>query len=155
MMGLRPGDTECDRFAVIMTAVYGLVMRKWGSQSALPKCAAKLAPIILVWSLLPPGGVSEDVSPLQGESCHETTQGWIPWPHGSTERVGRNETSTSNPLTSPWRWRQHGPPKLCYPTMSLNGITAHEIPKSRKTVSRLRRLINRFIYRMLGLSTDI
>jgi len=37
-------------------------------------------------------------------------------------------------LPSPWRWMQQGPPKRCYPTTSLRGITTwrwrqHGTPK--------------------------
>jgi len=44
LTGLRTADTEEDRFTVIMRAVYGLVMQKYGSQSALSNRSAPLAP---------------------------------------------------------------------------------------------------------------
>jgi hypothetical protein len=28
--------------------------------------------------------------------------------------------------SSPWRWRQHGPPKHCYPTTGLHGVTTQK-----------------------------
>jgi len=40
--------------------------------------------------------------------------------------TGRNDGNHDNPLapvTSPWRWKQHGSLKCCYPTTSLHGIT--------------------------------
>jgi len=31
--------------------------------------------------------------------------------------------------TSPWKWRQHGPPKCWYPTITLHGITTRKTLK--------------------------
>jgi hypothetical protein len=31
-----------------------------------------------------------------------------------------------SPVTSPWRWRQQGPPKHWYPTTSLHGVTVQK-----------------------------
>jgi len=31
------------------------------------------------------------------------------------------------PFTSPWRWKQHGPPKLWYPTTSLHDVISQKI----------------------------
>jgi hypothetical protein len=31
------------------------------------------------------------------------------------------------PLISPWRWWQQGPPKYCYPTTTLHGVTTQKI----------------------------
>jgi len=32
----------------------------------------------------------------------------------------------SSPFTLPWRWRQHGPPKRCYPTTSLHYVATQK-----------------------------
>jgi hypothetical protein len=36
------------------------------------------------------------------------------------------EGVTDSILTSPWRWRQHGPPKRWYPTATLHGVTTQK-----------------------------
>jgi hypothetical protein len=47
MTGLQRTGTEMDRFTVITRAVYGLVMRKEGSQSDLSNRTAQFAPLPL------------------------------------------------------------------------------------------------------------
>jgi hypothetical protein len=85
-----------DRFAVIMRAVYGLVMRKWGSKPA--SCSTVSTPI-LVWSLFHSGRMQQikspaSVQPVQAKSGHEPIRGSMPWPPAATERVGCNATNT-------------------------------------------------------------
>jgi len=34
-----------------------------------------------------------------------------------------SNTEEKNSITSPWRWRQHGPPKRWYPNRTVHGVT--------------------------------
>jgi hypothetical protein len=34
----------------------------------------------------------------------------------------QNSVAPCSDVTSPWRWRQHGPPKVEYPTATLHGV---------------------------------
>jgi len=60
MTGLRWVETEDDRFAVILTVVCGLDVRKLGPQSALSNRAARLAPLSSLDVCFPRGDVSTD-----------------------------------------------------------------------------------------------
>jgi hypothetical protein len=45
--------------------------------------------------------------------------------HNTNDVTTHNTTTWSSiqaPLTSPWRWRRHGPPKRLYPTITLHGV---------------------------------
>jgi len=70
MTGLQRAVTEEDRSAVIMRSVFGLVIRKQGSQSALSDCAGQLAPLTCLIRLSLRENITERITSkrLTGES---------------------------------------------------------------------------------------
>jgi hypothetical protein len=58
--------------------------------------------------------------------CSVKTQGQLYLnlpPSTCREDTHREDSISPTPASSPWRWRQHGPPKRWYPTTTLHGVT--------------------------------
>jgi hypothetical protein len=53
---------------------------------------------------------------------------WVSWSSGLWHHVSDvvGYQCAASIFTSPWRWRQHGPPKHYYPTMLLHSVTTQK-----------------------------